>query len=175
MSMAGPHDPLNAPSMLKKILKALGALAAVGLLAATIFVVNLVWFRPFSLNLFYEKVFISFLLQDQVGWGPALPPHQLPRAKCIRPAAAAVKPSCSRVSKTAADSQRHPYLPITGRYHQRMYQTSIHAIPCSISTHPTPPQLALAQSIATHTISCSPPDIACTPALALCTPHHTTP
>jgi uncharacterized protein (DUF885 family) len=29
-----------------------------------VFVVNLVWFRPFSLNLFYEKVFITFLLED---------------------------------------------------------------------------------------------------------------
>ena len=34
------------------------------LLAATVFVVNLVWFRPFSLNLFYEKTFIKFVLQD---------------------------------------------------------------------------------------------------------------
>ena len=27
-------------------------------------VVNLIWFRPFSLNLFYEKVFVSFLLEQ---------------------------------------------------------------------------------------------------------------
>ena len=43
------------------------------------FVVNLVWFRPFSLNLFYEKVFIAFVLEqpetltslgiaEQFGW-----------------------------------------------------------------------------------------------------------
>ena len=50
--------------MLKKTLKALGALLAAVLLAATVFVVNLVWFRPFSLNLFYEKVFISFVLEN---------------------------------------------------------------------------------------------------------------
>lgn len=37
---------------------ALGA-AAVIVLAATVFVVNLVWFRPFSLDLFFEKVFIE--------------------------------------------------------------------------------------------------------------------
>ena len=49
--------------MLKKILKTFGVLLAVGLLAATVFAVNLIWFRPFSLNLFYEKVFISFLLE----------------------------------------------------------------------------------------------------------------
>ena len=49
--------------MLKKSLKALGALLAIALLAATVFAVNLIWFRPFSLNLFYEKVFISFVLE----------------------------------------------------------------------------------------------------------------
>jgi uncharacterized protein (DUF885 family) len=50
--------------MLKKTLKTLGALLAAALLAATVFVVNLVWFRPFSLNLFYEKVFIRFVLEN---------------------------------------------------------------------------------------------------------------
>jgi uncharacterized protein (DUF885 family) len=50
--------------MRKPILKALSATLAVVLLAATVFVVNLVWFRPFSLNLFYEKAFIKFVLQD---------------------------------------------------------------------------------------------------------------
>lgn len=49
---------------MKRMLKALGALLAVALIAATIFVVNLVWFRPFSLNLFYEKIFISFMLDE---------------------------------------------------------------------------------------------------------------
>src|SRR3954451_10033693 len=44
--------------------KWLGALAAGALLAAAVFVVNLIWFRPFSLNLFYEKVFVSFLLEQ---------------------------------------------------------------------------------------------------------------
>jgi uncharacterized protein (DUF885 family) len=39
-------------------------LLAVALLAAIVFVVNLVWFRPFSLNLFYEKVFIAFVLEQ---------------------------------------------------------------------------------------------------------------
>ena len=28
------------------------------------FVVNLIWFRPFSLNLFYEKIFITFVLEQ---------------------------------------------------------------------------------------------------------------
>jgi uncharacterized protein (DUF885 family) len=50
--------------MRKTLFKSLGALLAVALLAATVFVVNLVWFRPFSLNLFYEKIFVKFALQN---------------------------------------------------------------------------------------------------------------
>ena len=50
--------------MLKTLLKWLAALLAISLLAATVFVVNLVWFRPFSLNLFYEKVFVTFALEN---------------------------------------------------------------------------------------------------------------
>ena len=42
----------------------IGAAFAVALLAATVFVVNLFWFRPFSLNLFYEKIFIGFVLEQ---------------------------------------------------------------------------------------------------------------
>jgi uncharacterized protein (DUF885 family) len=50
--------------MREPILKVFGATLVAVLLAATVFVVNLVWFRPFSLNLFYEKSFIQFVLQD---------------------------------------------------------------------------------------------------------------
>jgi uncharacterized protein (DUF885 family) len=50
--------------MLKKSLKALAGLFAVLLLAAMAFGANLIWFRPFSLNLFYEKIFVSFLLDN---------------------------------------------------------------------------------------------------------------
>ena len=50
--------------MLKKTLRAIGALLAVLLLVAAIFVVNLIWFRPFSLSLFYEKIFVSFMLEN---------------------------------------------------------------------------------------------------------------
>lgn len=43
----------------RRILRfAVGAVAAL-LLAVTVFLVNLVWFRPFSLDLFFEKVFIE--------------------------------------------------------------------------------------------------------------------
>src|SRR6476646_1302094 len=44
--------------------KGLGALLAATRLVAAVFVVNLIWFRPFSLNLFYEKIFVSFLLEQ---------------------------------------------------------------------------------------------------------------
>jgi len=50
--------------MLRSAFKWLGALLAATLLVAAVFVVNLIWFRPFSLNLFYEKIFVSFLLEQ---------------------------------------------------------------------------------------------------------------
>ena len=50
--------------MRKPLLKIGAAVLATLLLAATVFVVNLVWFRPFSLNLFYEKIFVKFTLQN---------------------------------------------------------------------------------------------------------------
>jgi len=49
--------------MLRKILKWLSVIVVAGLVAGAIFVVNLVWFRPFSLNLFYEKSFVTFALE----------------------------------------------------------------------------------------------------------------
>ena len=49
--------------MRRPVLKGFGVLLAALLLAAAIFLVNLIWFRPFSLNLFYEKVFVGFLLE----------------------------------------------------------------------------------------------------------------
>jgi uncharacterized protein (DUF885 family) len=50
--------------MRKTLFRAIGGLTLAVLVAATVFVVNLVWFRPFSLNLFYEKVFVSFMLDN---------------------------------------------------------------------------------------------------------------
>ncbi|HEX4653836.1 MAG TPA: hypothetical protein VH227_06270 [Candidatus Udaeobacter sp.] len=47
--------------MLRRILKWLGAIVALVVIAIAIFVVNLIWFRPWSLNLFYEKVFAEVL------------------------------------------------------------------------------------------------------------------
>src|SRR5688500_6546172 len=50
--------------MFRSTLKWLGVLLAVLLLAAIVFVANLVWFRPFSLDHFYEKIFIGFVLEQ---------------------------------------------------------------------------------------------------------------
>jgi uncharacterized protein (DUF885 family) len=47
--------------MLKRVLKWLGGLAAVVVIAIAVFLVNLIWFRPWSLNLFYEKVFAEVI------------------------------------------------------------------------------------------------------------------
>ena len=47
--------------MFKRILKWLGAITAVFVIAIAIFLINLIWFRPWSLNLFYEKVFAEIL------------------------------------------------------------------------------------------------------------------
>jgi uncharacterized protein (DUF885 family) len=47
--------------MLKHVLKWLGAIIAVVVIAIAVFLTNLVWFRPWSLNLFYEKVFAKVL------------------------------------------------------------------------------------------------------------------
>jgi len=50
--------------MQRSTFKWLGALLASAFLVAAVFIVNLIWFRPFSLNLFYEKIFVSFLLEQ---------------------------------------------------------------------------------------------------------------
>src|SRR5438132_3101903 len=47
--------------MFKRILKWLGAIIAVFVIAIAVFSINLIWFRPWSLNLFYEKVFAEIL------------------------------------------------------------------------------------------------------------------
>src|SRR6266550_91536 len=47
--------------MFKRIFKWFGAIIAVVAIAIAVFLVNLVWFRPWSLNLFYEKVFAEIL------------------------------------------------------------------------------------------------------------------
>jgi hypothetical protein len=45
--------------MVKLVTTGVAALLLVLLAASAVFLVNLVWFRPFSLDLFFEKVFIE--------------------------------------------------------------------------------------------------------------------
>src|SRR6266704_1639297 len=47
--------------MFKRIFKWFGAIIAVVAIAIAVFLTNLIWFRPWSLNLFYEKVFAELL------------------------------------------------------------------------------------------------------------------
>ncbi|CAN5564337.1 DUF885 domain-containing protein [soil metagenome] len=50
--------------MLKRVLKWLGALVLLLIVVAAVFVVNAIWFRPWSLNVFYEKAFIEFVFDE---------------------------------------------------------------------------------------------------------------
>src|SRR3989449_5540705 len=45
--------------MFKRLLKWIGAIIALLVIAFAVFLINLIWFRPWSLNLFYEKVFVE--------------------------------------------------------------------------------------------------------------------
>lgn len=49
---------------MKKILKFLKYTLLVALFVAIVFAVNLIWFKPFSINHFYEKVFVEFMLDE---------------------------------------------------------------------------------------------------------------
>src|SRR4051794_39252131 len=50
--------------MVKRLLKWLLAIVGVLLLVAIVLAVNAIWFRPWSLNVFYEKVFVEILLDE---------------------------------------------------------------------------------------------------------------
>ncbi len=50
--------------MRKRIVKVLAALIGVVVFGAAVFLTNLIWFRPWSLNLFYEKIFIRVALEN---------------------------------------------------------------------------------------------------------------
>jgi uncharacterized protein (DUF885 family) len=47
--------------MLRPVSKWLGAIVAIVVIVTAVFLINLIWFRPWSLNLFYEKVFAEVL------------------------------------------------------------------------------------------------------------------
>src|SRR5436190_9788072 len=50
--------------MFKRILKWFFGIVAVVLIVAAVFLINLIWFRPWSLNLFYEKVFAETVFRE---------------------------------------------------------------------------------------------------------------
>jgi uncharacterized protein (DUF885 family) len=50
--------------MFKRILKFIGVLLLLALIALAIFLTNLIWFRPWSLNLFYDKVFVETFFSE---------------------------------------------------------------------------------------------------------------
>src|SRR6478735_10661844 len=50
--------------MFRRILKWIGGLLLLLLAVIAVFLVNLIWFRPWSLNLFYEKVFVQVLFEE---------------------------------------------------------------------------------------------------------------
>ena len=50
--------------MIRKTLKWFLRILALLLVVLAIFLINLIWFRPWSLNLFYEKVFAQVLFEE---------------------------------------------------------------------------------------------------------------
>src|SRR5438270_13220038 len=50
--------------MFKRILKWLGGIVLLAIVALAIFLINLIWFWPWSLNLFYEKVFAETVFSE---------------------------------------------------------------------------------------------------------------
>src|SRR5207245_8998600 len=50
--------------MFKRIRKWLGGIVLLAIVALAIFLINLIWFRPWSLNLFYEKVFAEVIFSE---------------------------------------------------------------------------------------------------------------
>src|SRR5437879_10581775 len=49
---------------MKRVLKALLAIVVALVIAAAICLTNLIWFRPWSLNLFYEKAFVEVIFNE---------------------------------------------------------------------------------------------------------------
>ena len=55
----------SVPSrMFKRVLKWFFAIVALLLLVLAVFAVNAIWFRPWSLNVFYEKIFVEVLFDE---------------------------------------------------------------------------------------------------------------
>src|ERR1700719_4434457 len=50
--------------MFKRILKWTGGIILIAIAALAVFLINLIWFRPWSLNLFYDKVFAEVIFTE---------------------------------------------------------------------------------------------------------------
>src|SRR5215467_11270740 len=50
--------------MFKRILKWIAGIILLGLVVLAVFLINLIWFRPWSLNLFYDKVFAEVIFSE---------------------------------------------------------------------------------------------------------------
>src|SRR5438270_13850455 len=50
--------------MFKQILKVIGGIILFAVILIAVFAINLIWFRPWNLNLFYEKVFIETVFSE---------------------------------------------------------------------------------------------------------------
>lgn len=50
--------------MVKRLFKWFGGIVLVLLLVVAVFAVNAIWFRPWSLNVFYEKIFVEVLFHE---------------------------------------------------------------------------------------------------------------
>src|SRR5580765_5249880 len=50
--------------MFKRVLKWLGGIVLLLLVILAVFLINLIWFRPWSLNIFYEKVFAETIFSE---------------------------------------------------------------------------------------------------------------
>lgn len=49
---------------MKRVMKWIGALLGVVMLVVTVLAVNAIWFKPFSIRVFYERVFMEYALKD---------------------------------------------------------------------------------------------------------------
>lgn len=50
--------------MFKRLFKGFLWILLIGVVVIAVFAVNLIWFRPWSLNMFYEKAFVEFVLDE---------------------------------------------------------------------------------------------------------------
>src|SRR6266446_2562740 len=50
--------------MFKRVFKWLLGIVGIAVIVLAVFLINLIWFRPWSLNLFYEKVFAEVIFSE---------------------------------------------------------------------------------------------------------------